>query len=472
MRRGDEDWYPDRNPSDGRPHSEFAASNRSDDSAAQSLTDPELSRSRWFLEDIAIVVGLSLAAAIASYFAFPWCQSLCLEESRFNSYFNADTSLVYSNMVTREGSHYRNNIHPIFSLVGLGATRAVGAVTGADAFEQVRLVIAGVSGLATALSYILLRIMLGRSLDALIFTSLGISSAASLFFFTVPETFSFGFLSIATSYLLVLLAERRKVPRFWFVINGVLAFGFTITNGMFAIATNLVTQRLTRAVLLLVSSGVLLLIVFSVQKLILIPSSGWVGDLRGEVKFMHAPDPGLVAEVLVEPVVIPETQLSIKSVESEGSEESIPWVEIERNRGLGVFPDRGLRLLAVLIWITILAVGLISWAVELVRKTERRPFRIALGLTFFGQLVLHSLYGGQPMLYSAHLLLPLILMAAMTCTTPLRPLALVFAVILTPLLAACNGGEFLRVTDHLRSSPSVSSTTTPGEGLEASDIEP
>jgi hypothetical protein len=57
-------------------------------------------------------------------------------------------------------------------------------------------------------------------------------------------------------------------------------------------------------------------------------------------------------------------------------------------------------------------------------------FRVMLGLTLLGQLMLHMVYGNETFLYSLHFMPLLILVAAAGTLTRARPIALALAAVL------------------------------------------
>jgi hypothetical protein len=94
-----------------------------------------------------------------------------------------------------------------------------------------------------------------------------------------------------------------------------------------------------------------------------------------------------------------------------------------------------LGMMDVVIWTVLLSLGV--WG--LVSMNGHRSFRIVLGLTIVGQLVLHLLYGEETFLYSLHFAPLLILVAALSMLTPARIVALPLAVALVFGIAVNNG---------------------------------
>ena len=68
-----------------------------------------------------------------------------------------------------------------------------------------------VGGLWIGTLYLLLRLLGCRKLDASIFTILGLSSASAIFWLPVPNSYTWGSLSIMMALALLLFAEQRQV---------------------------------------------------------------------------------------------------------------------------------------------------------------------------------------------------------------------------------------------------------------------
>jgi len=91
---------------------------------------------------------------------------------------------------------------------------------------------------------------------------------------------------------------------------------------------------------------------------------------------------------------------------------------------------------AVWLWSALLGLGVwAAWA----RRKRNAPLRRVLGLVLLGQLILHLLYGEETFLYSLHWLPLLVILAAFSALTRLRPVALTLA---TALLVCAGVNNF------------------------------
>ncbi|MDR4474074.1 MAG: hypothetical protein MRJ92_15990 [Nitrospira sp.] len=86
--------------------------------------------------------------------------------------------------------------------------------------------------------YLLFR-LLGCRLDASLLTLLGLCSAASLFWLPIPNSYSWGSLSIMLALLLLLAAEQRAFGATVYAAASALTLSFTVTNWMAGLLVSL-----------------------------------------------------------------------------------------------------------------------------------------------------------------------------------------------------------------------------------------
>ena len=77
--------------------------------------------------------------------------------------------------------------NPVWAIMGL---------TGAEPLTAMRAVTAAVAAVWCSVLFLLLRVLLGRKLEAVLLTLLGAVSGAAVFWFAVPESYCLGSLSI------------------------------------------------------------------------------------------------------------------------------------------------------------------------------------------------------------------------------------------------------------------------------------
>ncbi len=166
--------------------------------------------------DALIAFGLALCAGVFSSMTFAYLDPVLYGLEGIDFWFQSDMTRVFYNMTgVDDASHYRASVHPLFSLAGYFSTKTVlgvfGRFAGFGPVQAVQVIIALVAFFWAAALYLLLRLMSLPRLDAAIFSLLGVFSAASIFWFSVPETYSFGSLSIMAPLIVASFSQYRPV---------------------------------------------------------------------------------------------------------------------------------------------------------------------------------------------------------------------------------------------------------------------
>ena len=165
----------------------------------------------WEPADSRAAAGLAALAACGVV-----ASSLLLHEALWpkvlhDQWFSSDTTRVLNDMFVWAGNHYRTKVHPLFVVLtmplGLLLTKVFG-MGQAGASIAINGLVAG--GWAVAL-FATLRAMRLARIDAALFTGVGLSASSSLFWFTVPETYALGSLSLLLPALLVARSARAPV---------------------------------------------------------------------------------------------------------------------------------------------------------------------------------------------------------------------------------------------------------------------
>ncbi len=360
-------------------------------------------------------------------------------------WFQADLVRVHFNMVDQESfGHYRASVHPLFSLFGYYATLIVHKIFGLSrdthSLEAVRLVIATVAALWLGSFYTLLRLLSLRRLDAILFALIAAFSSASLFWFSVPETYSFGSLSILLAIIVSALTQYRPVAEGYFVAASVATFGFTITNWMAGLAASFVNLSLWKAIRVTIVSVVVVYLLWWIEKQIFTSTGSFLQNSE-EANYFFREETGGPLRILLSffssSMVMPDVELIGKLNDPDWKilsvQKSLPWSG-------GFF-----GAVAVFSWIALLCIGFwnLFWGSRFPRT------RLVIGLILSGQLVLHLIYGDETFLYALHYLPLLVIIAALGATGRIRRIVLVLAVILL-----CSGGvnnilEFRQARDMM-----------------------
>ena len=198
-----------------------------------------------------IALILAAVAALLSALNFGYLDPVLYGLLGIDFWFQSDMARAFYNMTEAESSHYRASVHPLFSLIAyhgvLFVKCGIGLFHEITSDQAVQLVMAAVAGTWTATLYTLLRLLSLWRFEAVLFSLLGAFSAASLFWFSVPETYSFGSVSILSALTVAAVHQRRALAEGWFVLASTATLSFTITNWMAGLAAAFINLRIGRA---------------------------------------------------------------------------------------------------------------------------------------------------------------------------------------------------------------------------------
>lgn len=349
-------------------------------------------------------------------------------------WFEGDVKRVFDNMTDRMSAQYRTSVHPLFSLFGLLCTNSLTHFFKVTPLVAVRITLAAGAAAWLIIFYCTLRILRCRVLDAAIFTFLAASSAAALFWATVPETYLFGSLTILLALLVAALSERRTIPVWLDVAAASAGFSMLVTNWMYPLASMWTRRRLADVIQLASNSFVIVVLLWAVEKSIA-PSAQFflgahekvVAPVARQVFPIFFLDSMVMPDVLVVPNDSPELwpKFSVQG--------ALTWHLTHAGP------------IALATWVILLAAGM--WALFTVKSLKR--FRTVLALTLVGQLALHILYGNETFLYVLDFMPTLVLMVALASFTRLRWVVLAAAVLATVTCAYHNYAELLHTLQIL-----------------------
>jgi len=355
-------------------------------------------------------------------------------------WFDSDNGRVYQNLTTRTSDNYRTNVHPLFPLLlhppVYAARHVLDRLLGLDTEMVVRLVVAMGAGLCIAIFFIFLRALRCRCLDAALFAILAACSASALFWTAVPETYPAGSITVLAALLAVALSERKRPSPWLFVLVSALSLSITITNWMAGVAATAVSFPWRRAVQITVAAFCFVTALWGLQKL-LYPSAQFFLGSREEARYMFRTEAAgpraILTTFAVNAVVMPDVRvIEDKTVVDTGRRLSVQTSPVGSSGPWGVA--------AASVWFGLLVLG--AWALFTLRDQAR--VRLALGLTLFGQISLHLIYGEETFLYSMHYMPLLVAIASLTTLTRARRLALALAGCCIALTGANNAAEFQR----------------------------
>ncbi len=390
-------------------------------------TDPNINRPARFKPlvcDGLIAALLGAVSVLLSIFTFGYLDPVLYGLLGIDFWFQSDMTRVFYNMTGVESSHYRASVHPLFSLIVYHAILVVEGFVGLFRHitdeQSAQLLIAGAAGVWTATLYSFLRIIYLPRFDASLFSLLGIFSSASLFWFSVPETYSFGSVSILLALAAAAVHQRRGLAEGWFVAASSASLSITITNWMAGLAATFFSLRPGKALRVTIIAFIAVYLLWMLEKH-LFPAAGSFLHNSGELNYIFREETGGPLHIMVAffstTVVMPEVQLI-------GKLDRPDWLILSVQKSL---PWQGgvLTLTAFCSWLTLLGLGL--W--HLFSGPAAVRVRLLIGVLLAGQLVLHLIYGEETFLYALHFLPLLIITAALSVTGRFRRLALVLAAI-------------------------------------------
>ena len=391
-----------------------------------------------YWRDIAIGAALAVSAAWASYQGSQLITSALVDDCSFDVWFNADIVTVYGAMINRYESH-RSQFHPLFSLMTTPFVYALKLGFHIEPLTAVRILLSAVAGLWTSGMYFVLRAIECRRLDAAVLTLLALSSAASVMWFVVPETWPFGSLSILLALGLVAVGEHRNIAPGWYVVVSAMTLGTTVTNWMAGIISTAVTHHWKQACQITINAFCLVIVLWCVEKvffpnteLFLTPHMPEIGR---HLNTAESGGPLQVAKAFVfHSMVLPTINGDVVSLDRQLPRTAILMSVQASKAGSGsVWGNASVVLLALF-----LGAGL--WGLVSLKQYPR--LRLALSLMLTGQLGLHLLFGDETFLYALHWVPLLVILGALGSLAIPRQPWLVLAVLLLVSTAINNGLKF------------------------------
>jgi hypothetical protein len=388
-----------------------------EDHEAEYRCSPERVLERpWSRLDCLALVGLS-AVSLGVFLADLWFYGEALVRLDVSErLFQADGVRVITDMIDFSAVHYRAALHPLFLILTMPFTNLMIHLFGTSRIGAIWIVNA-----ATAVAWLNLLYVTQRNLDcprrsSILVCMLAMVSSSSLIWFAVPETYPLGSLSLLVCFAVAAVATHRPVPHFAVAAAGVFSVGVTVTNWMAGLALAALFKPLRIAVAMAALTLVVLMGVWSAQKMILPhPPAGFFLKphvVQLESRFMFHPDAGGIKERLRGELLSPVVMPPIRQGQVQRADRSLSV------GGFSDILDSPVGTAAGLGWMILLGLGVVA----LVRGPAPPRFRLLLGSVLAGQVALHLVYGEEPYLSSLHFLPILLLVTAMPTLTRQRRL--------------------------------------------------
>lgn len=411
---------------------------------------------RQYWLDILIVIFLAVTAIFVSYRGTQLVDSVIFYLNNF--WFEADIPRVFSNMLFRWGDHYRTKVHPLFSLIAYPPVFGLTSL-GVEPITAVRTVIAAVASLWLSLLFIVLRLVGCRRFDAVLFSILAATSSAAMFWLIVPETFSFGSVSLLLALGFIAVAQYREFSSWWYMAISAVTLSFTVTNWMAGILATTINHPWKRSLQITVNAFCLVTVLWAVQKAVFPSAVFFLGD-REEEKYVLKPESGGFLQVIKSFVSHTMVMPAVEVIEKFDPSEKLLSIQFSVPGSGSIWGT-----VAVVLWTALLGLGL--WG--LLSTKQQRPLRLVLGLLLLGQLALHTVYGDETFLYALHFAPLLIVVAAWSTLTPARPLALLLASVLVLCAGINNSSQLSKATTFLSSHAPLHHLTQTQKQLRPTD---
>src|SRR3972149_665091 len=224
--------------------------------------------------DVLIVITLVMIVGFGSYWGGKSIDPVVYRDETSSVWFESDLADNLDILVNRHYAHSLN-IHLMFSLVAYPSVYILHSIAGIELLTAIRIYVVTGAILWVSMLYVLLRLMGCRRFDATLFSLLGTTSAAAMFWLVVPESFMLGSLSILLALLTVTLAQRRGLSSLWYAGVNALTLGFTVTNWMMGIIATLVNHPLKRTAQIVVNGLFIAVLLWMVGKA-LSPQGGFL----------------------------------------------------------------------------------------------------------------------------------------------------------------------------------------------------
>ncbi len=385
-------------------------------------------------KDIVIITTLALCMAIGSYLLSSWLNDQMQNKLVWNEdlWFESDISRIYLIMTDRLNEVHENSYrHPLFSIIAYPTMQAMTSILGIGPPRALRLIVASSAALWIVCLYGVMRLIGCKKFDATVFSVLAASSASSIFWFSVPETFAMGSISLMVALAFIAFSRFKKINWIWYVLLNIFTLSITVTNWMAGLTVTYIKLPFRKFIVTSALALTVVLCIWLIQAAIfpyahqLIPNeSGYIltvtaGSVLNSLNAIFAHS--MIAPALL--LILHGDSKLILSIQA---------------ASLGSGSVYG--AIALIPWALLLCLSVRSFFVANIDSS----FRLSLLIILVGQALLHIIYGPETFLYSLHFLPLLIIFASLTTLTRYRKIALTLALLLIPLAVMNNGELFIK----------------------------
>ncbi len=388
----------------------------------------------------AILGGLlMLAAACGSFQLSGRIPAPMLQARNWQAHsvwFEADLPNYVQTMTDRNSRNGVSLVHPLYPLASYPAVWCFRAALGLDPLMAIRGFLAVIAALWMAALFCLLRLMGCARTDAALLSLLAMSSAAAVFWLTVPESYGLGSLTMLLACGTVLAAPRRAAPAAWHAAIGASTLGITLTNWVAALLSVFAVVPWRRALRIsLLGFGAVVALTAMERPFFHGVLQFPFTDLK-RTEFILPEEAGgpvhIVRSLVWHSMVMPEIRVVDRYARVRRG------APIMTTQASPVGSGSGWGMAGAWLWAGLLGMG--AWSMLRCRQLQR--WRIVVALMLVNQLALHLCFGEETFLYALHVMPFLIMVAAFAMLTPARRVARGLAAGLLVCAAANNLLQF------------------------------
>lgn len=357
-------------------------------------------------------------------------------------YFDGDISKIYRLMTNRSGSeHLITSEHPFISLITYPPIYFLTKVFKISQVNAVYLFVACMAAIWALAFFGLLRIINLQPVDAALITFLGMNSASYVFWFSVPEVFPIGSISIICSLGIVLLAETSKSPFVLYCLANFISFGVTTTNIMVSAIPIILRKKIIQGSKIIISSLIIASAFFGIEKTIFPQAQFFAFGSNRLSKFILIPSFDRVINVLrgffLNTIVMPEIGII---------EFSDYWISMKFSVQETLISGTNIiGIISLLLWIILFSISIFSCC----KQFRNSLLKQSVVMIIFCQLFLHFFFGSETFLYSMHFLPLLLLLIAFSTQTRFRKISLFMIIALIAFTMINNYGQFTNMVNQL-----------------------
>ncbi|MDM0054880.1 hypothetical protein [Variovorax fucosicus] len=357
-----------------------------------------------------------------------------------DAWFQADLSRALRNMVDASSNHYRTKVHPIASITIHPLVAGLRALWPGSDLQAAMRVVWGCGLLWVAGFYALCRLLGSGRIAAACFSALAIGSAGFQFWFSVPETYAFGSLSLLLVLLTAALAVHRPVSDRLLTIASAASLSITVTNWIAGLALAISQRPWRRAVRISAIAFAMVAVLAVVQRSYYSFAKLFFLGSSEELDYVNLSRAGSLfdklAAIFWSPVSVPGVLTQLQPAPG------LNFLTVQLST-----PASGswAGAIALALWSLLLLAGV--WG--LASASRWRGFAMVLGLTLGIHALMHFFYGEETFLYAAHFLPMLLALAVFAQRSPLGRLAPALALAAAGFAAVNNTAVFAAAARQL-----------------------